>query len=102
MFQQTIGIPMGTNCAPLQADSIIHTYEANFLQGFLKNKYWKLAQTLNSIFFYIDDVLSLNNVWFGAYLHCIYPNELQVKDTTDTEKSASYLDIHLEIDNHGR
>ena len=51
MFQQTIGIPVGTNCAPLHADSILHTYEANFLQGFLKNKYWKLAQTLNSIFF---------------------------------------------------
>jgi len=39
MFQKTIGIPMGTNCAPLHADSFLHTYEANFLQGFLKNKY---------------------------------------------------------------
>jgi hypothetical protein len=33
----------------------------------------------------------------------IYPNELEVKDTTymytDPEKSASYLDLHLEIDN---
>ena len=78
-----------------------YTYEANFLQGFLKNKYWKLPQTLNSSFLYIDDVLSLNNFWFGDYLHCIYPNELEVKDTTDTEKSASYLDIHHEIDNRG-
>ena len=104
MFQRTISIPMGTNCAPLHADSILHTYEANFLQVFLKNKYWKLAQTLNSSFFYIpvDDVLSLNNFWFGDYLHCIYPNELEVKDTTDTERSASYLDIHLEIDNRRR
>ena len=31
------------------------------------------------------------------YLHLIYPNELEVKDTTDIQKSASYLD--LEIDN---
>jgi hypothetical protein len=31
----------------------------------------------------------------------IYPNELEVKDTTytDPEKSASNLDLHLEIDN---
>jgi len=29
------------------------------------------------------------------------PNELEVKDTTDTQKSASYLDLHLEIDNGG-
>jgi hypothetical protein len=27
------------------------------------------------------------------------PNELEVKDTTDTQKSASYLGLHLEIDN---
>ena len=65
------------------------------------SKYWKLAQTLNSSFLYIDDIQSLNNFWFGDYLHCIYPNELEVKDTTDTEKSASYLDIHHEIDNRG-
>jgi hypothetical protein len=30
------------------------------------------------------------------------PIELEVKDTTDTDASASYLDLHLEIDNEGR
>ena len=39
MFQQIIGIPMGINCAPLLADLFLHTYEANFLQGLLKNCY---------------------------------------------------------------
>jgi hypothetical protein len=28
-----------------------------------------------------------------------FQNELEIKDTTDTQKSASYLDLHLEIDN---
>ena len=32
----------------------------------------------------------------------IYPMELEIKDATDTVKSASYLDLHLEIDNEGR
>ena len=27
MFQQTIGIPMGTNCAPLLADLFLYTYD---------------------------------------------------------------------------
>ena len=65
--------------------------------------WWKdvLAQTFNSSFRYIDDVLSLKNIWFGDYLHCIYPIGLDVKDNTDTEKSACYLDLHLEIDNRG-
>ena len=30
------------------------------------------------------------------------PIELEIKDTTDTGKSASYLDLHLEIDNEVR
>ena len=32
----------------------------------------------------------------------IYPIELEIKETTDTVKSASYLDLHLEIDNEGQ
>jgi hypothetical protein len=28
----------------------------------------------------------------------IYPTELEIKDTTNTARSASYLDIHLEND----
>jgi hypothetical protein len=30
VFQQTIGIPMGTNCAPLLADYFLHAYDADF------------------------------------------------------------------------
>ena len=44
----------------------------------------------------------MNNSRFGDYLHLIYQSELEVKDTTDTQKSASYLDLQLEIDNGGR
>ena len=50
-----------TNCAPLPTDLFLHSYEADFLQELLKNKDRKLAQTFNSSFRYIDDVLSLNN-----------------------------------------
>jgi len=53
---------------------------------------------LNFTFRYIDDVLSLNNSRFGDYVDHIYPIELEIKYTTDTDRSASYLDLHLEID----
>ena len=32
VFQQTVGIPMGTNCAPLLADLFLYSYEADFIQ----------------------------------------------------------------------
>ena len=95
VFQQTIGIPMGTNCVLLLVDLFLHGYESDFLQWLLKHKERKLDQTFNSNFRYIDDVLSLNNSRFGEYLNCIDPNELEVKETTDTQKSASDLTFSL-------
>ena len=35
VFQQTVGIPMGTNCAPLLADIFLYSYEADFIQSLL-------------------------------------------------------------------
>jgi hypothetical protein len=32
VFQQSIVIPMGTNCAPLLADVMLYSYEAEFVQ----------------------------------------------------------------------
>jgi hypothetical protein len=79
----------------------MHAYEADFPQWLLKNKDIKLAQTFNTIFRYANDVMSLKKSSFGDYLHRITPNELEVKDTTDTQRSASYLGLHIEIDNAG-
>jgi hypothetical protein len=36
VFQQTVGIPMGTSCAPLLTDLFLYSYEADFIQGLLK------------------------------------------------------------------
>ena len=43
VFQQTIGIPMGTNCAPLLVNLFLYSYEADFIQGLLKKNEKKLA-----------------------------------------------------------
>jgi hypothetical protein len=54
-------------------------------------------------FRYLDDVqLSLNDSRFGDFVDRIYPIELGIKDTTDTDRSASYLDLHIEINSEGR
>jgi hypothetical protein len=37
--------------------------------------------------------LSFNNSGVGDYLYLIYQNELEVEVTTNTQKSASYLDL---------
>ena len=79
IFQQTIGIPMGTNCAPLLADLFLYTYEAEFIQKLIAQKQKNIAQSFNFTYRYIDDVLSLSNSDFDQYIHTIYPPELDIK-----------------------
>ena len=71
-------------------------------QRLLKKNEKKLARSFNFTFRYIYDVLSLNNSRFGDFVDRIYPIELEIKDTTYTDRSASYLDLHLNIDSEGR
>ena len=49
------------------------------------------------MFRYNDDVLSLNNSFDRTY-----QIEHEIKDNRDTDQSASYLDLQLEINSEGR
>ena len=88
VFRQTVGIPMSTNCAPLLADLFLYSYEADFIQGLLKKNEKKLTRCFSFTFRYIDDIRSLNNSRFDDIVDRIYPIELEIKDTTATDRSA--------------
>ena len=95
VFQQSVGIPMGTNCAPLLADLFLYSHEAEFVQKLLRDKNKKLAVSFNLTYRYIDDVLSINNHNFHNYVHFIYTDELEMKYTTESDKYASYWIFYL-------
>ena len=101
VFQQIVGIPMGTNCAPLLADIFLYSYEAEFIQSLISTGRKQLASRFNFTYRYIDDVLSMNNPEFENYLGQMYPVELEIKDTTESNTSASYLDL-LSIGRYGQ
>jgi len=82
---------MGTICAPLLTDLFLYSYEADFL-----------VRSFSFTFRCIDGVLSLNNSGFGDFVDRIDPIELEIKDVTDTDRSASYFDLHLKNDSEGR
>ena len=102
VFQQIIGIPMGTNCAPLLADIFLYSYEAEFIQSLFSTGRKRLASQFNFTYRYIDDVLSINNPDFENYLGQMYPPELEIKDTTESNTSAFYLDLLLSIGRDGQ
>ena len=61
-----------------------------------------LASQFNFTYKYIDDVLSINNPDFENYLGQMCPPELEIKDTTESNTSASYLDLLLSIGRYGQ
>ena len=69
LFQQVVGIPMDTNCAPLLADLFLYSYESEFLQKLVKDKKIHEARAFNFTYRYIDDVLSINNSRFAEFFH---------------------------------
>ena len=81
---------------------VVCSYEAKFIQSLLSTGKKKFASQFNFTYRYIDDVLSINNQDFENYLGQMYPAELEIKDTTESNTSASYLDLLLSIQSDGQ
>jgi hypothetical protein len=79
----------GYELCSVVSGSVLCSYEAEFIQKLLHEKYKSLAVAFNSTFRYIDNVLSINNNHFHSYVDSIYPNELEIKDTTECSTFAS-------------
>ena len=93
LFRQMVGIPMGTNCAPLLADLFLYSYENEFLDKLTKEGKRKLARRFNLSYRYIDDLISFNNKRFKEFISDIYSKELTISETTEPTSVASYLDL---------
>ena len=93
LLRQMVGIPMGTNCAPLLADLFLYSYENELLDILVKEGKRKLARKFNLSYRYIDDLISFNNKRFKEFISDIYLKELTISETTESISIASYLDL---------
>ena len=96
VFRQTVGIPMGTDCAPQLANLFLFNYEYTFMRNLMKDNLCK-AKRFSHTVRYIDDLLTLNNTMFEGEICNIYPTELTLKKTTECTSRLSYLDISISI-----
>ena len=87
MYRQVVGIPMGTNCAPLVADFFLFCYERDFMISLYDDKQADVIDTFNTTSRYLDDILNMNNFYFDKMVSQIYVSELQLNkaNTSDTE-----------------
>ena len=83
LYRQVVGIPMGTNCAPLVEDLFLFCYKRDFMMF----KQANVIDAFNTSSGYLDDILNINNVYFDNLVSQKYPSELQLNkaNTSDTE-----------------
>ena len=72
LFRQIVGIPMGTNCAPLVADLFLLCYERDFMMSISGEKQSKIIGTFSSTSRYLDDLLNIDNTYFDGLISQIY------------------------------
>ena len=96
LYRQIVGIPMGTNCAPLVADLFLFCYERDFMFSLSDNDQTDIIEAFNSTSRYLDDLLNIDNSYFEQMVGQIYPTELQL-NSSDSE--APFLDLNLSITN---
>ena len=64
LYRQTIGIPMGTNCAPLVADLFLFCYERDFMKSLSHENQADIIEAFSSTSRYLDDLLNIDNIYF--------------------------------------
>ena len=69
IFRQAIGIPMGTDCAPLLANLFLFYHEYKFMKAKLKQNS-QVAKLFSNTFRYIDDlIIPRSNRKLATYTH---------------------------------
>ena len=99
LYRQIVGIPMGTNCAPLVADLFLFCYERNFMLSLSDNNQTDIFEAFNSTSRYLDDLLNIDNPYFEQMVGQIYPTELQLNKANSSDTEAPFLDLNLSITN---
>ena len=67
VYQQIMGIPIGTNCAPLKADLFLYCYERDFMSNLQKSKRFDLRDKFNDTSRYLDDIFTIDNPAFDEH-----------------------------------
>ena len=99
LYRQVVGIPMGTNCAPLVADLFLFCYEGDFMLSLSDNYQADIIEAFNSTSRYLDDLLNINNPYFEQMVGQIYPTEPQLNKVNSSDTEAPFLDLNLSITN---
>ena len=64
LYRQIVGIPMGTNCAPLVVDLCLFCYERDSMKDLSSDNQADVIEAFNSRSRYLEDLLNIDNPYF--------------------------------------
>ena len=91
LYRQIVGIPMGTNCAPLVADLFLFCYERDFMTSLSDVKQAEIIEAFKTTSRYLDDVLNIDNPYFEGIANRIYPPELYISQLIRFARVSSHV-----------
>jgi len=104
VYQQIVGIPMGTNCAVFLADLHLFSFELDFITTLIETNQLTLLHSYKCTRRYIDDVLAANNPHYEKHRYLsplrtgIYPADTLVLNAEQTDLPLHFLDIQVLYD----
>ena len=97
LYRQIVGIPMGTNYAPLVEVLFLFCYERDLLLSLSDNNQTDIIEAFNST--YLDGLFNIDTPYFEQMVGQIYPTELQLNKANSSDTEAPFLDLNLSITN---
>ena len=97
VYKQIVGIPMGTNRAPLIADLFLYCNERDFMSNLQKSKRFDLIDKFDDTSRYLDDISTIDNTAFAEHIPDIYPREIRFNKANTSDKESSLLDWHIKV-----
>ena len=71
LYRQIVGIPMGTNYAPLVADLFLFCCERDFMLSLSDNNQTDSIEAFTSASRYFDDLLNIDNPYFEQMIRSV-------------------------------
>ena len=98
VFNQDIGIPMGSDPALIFANLFLFYFEDKWVRNVQRSDLSR-ARKFTTIFRFIDDILTVNDGGeFARSLEEIYPPELELNKENEGKSNATFLDVNIETD----
>ena len=97
LYQQIVGIPSGTHCAPHIADLFLYCFERDFMSNLQKSKRFYLIDMVNDKSRYFDDIFTIDNPDFAEHIPDIYPRDFQLNKANTLDKDTSFLDLNIKV-----